>query len=89
MLRKLIFLVVFAFFDVVFAVFFLESLDAAGRIDVLLLSGIKRVAHRAYLGVYFFGCASGLERIAAAAMYDNLIVFWMDIFLHNLINSIT
>ena len=32
-------------FDVIFAVFLLESLYSAGCIDVFLLAGIERMAH--------------------------------------------
>ncbi len=31
--------------DVIFAVFLLESLYSAGRIDIFLLAGIERMAH--------------------------------------------
>jgi hypothetical protein len=71
-------------FDVIFAVFFLESLYSAGSVDIFLLSGIERMAHRANLGVDFFGGTAGLEGIAAAAMDHYLIVFWMYFFFHNL-----
>jgi len=69
--------------DVIFAVFLLESLYSPGGIDIFLLAGIERMAHRAYLGVDFFDGTAGLEGIAAAAVNHHLIVFWMYSFFHN------
>jgi len=69
--------------DVIFAVFLLESLYSACGIDIFLLAGIERMAHRADLRVDFFGGAAGLEGIAAAAVNHDLIVFWMYFFFHN------
>ena len=69
--------------DVIFAVFLLEPLYSARRIDIFLLAGIERMAHRAYLGVDFFGGTAGLEGIATAAVNHDLIVFWMYLFFHN------
>jgi hypothetical protein len=71
-------------FDVIFAVFLLESLYSAGCIDIFLLAGIERMAHRANFGVDFFDGTAGLEGVAAAAMNHYLIVFWMYSFFHNL-----
>ena len=71
-------------FDIIFAVFLLESLYSAGCIDIFLLARIERMAHRAYFGVDFFDSTAGLEGVAAAAMNHYLIVFWMYIFFHNL-----
>ncbi len=70
--------------DVICAVFLLESLDPAGSVNVFLLAGIERMAHRAYLGVDFLNRAAGLERIAAAAVNHYLIVLWMYSFFHKL-----
>jgi hypothetical protein len=70
--------------DVIFPVFLLESLYSAGGVDVFLLAGIERMAHRADFGVDFLDGTAGLERIAAAAMDHYLIVFWMYSFFHNL-----
>ncbi len=69
--------------DIIFAVFLLESLYSAGGIDIFLLAGIERMAHRAYLGVDFFGGAAGFEGIATAAVNHYFIVFWMYFFFHN------
>ncbi len=69
--------------DVIFAIFLLEPLYSAGGIDVFLLAGIERMAHRAYLGVDFFGGTAGLEGVTAAAVNHDLIVFWMYFFFHN------
>lgn len=71
-------------FDVIFAVFLLESLYSAGRIDIFLLTRIERMAHRANFSVDFFVGTAGLEGIAAAAMNHYLIVFWMYSIFHNL-----
>lgn len=71
-------------FDVIFAVFLLESLYSAGRIDIFLLTRIERMAYRANFSVDFFVGTAGLESIAAAAMNHDLIVFWMYSFFHNL-----
>ena len=75
-------------FDVIFAVFLLESLYSAGCIDIFLLARIERMAHRANFGVDFFDRTAGLERVPAAAMDHYLIVFWMYTFFHNLQFSI-
>lgn len=72
----------FLFFKVVGAVFFLESLDPAGGVHVLLLAGVKGMAGRADFGVDFVGRAARLECVAAAAAHNNLVVFWVNIFLH-------
>jgi len=70
-------------FDVACAVFLLEPLYSPGGIDIFLLAGIERMAHRADLCVDFFDGTAGLERTAAAAMDHHLIVFWMYLFFHN------
>jgi hypothetical protein len=70
-------------FDITRAVLLLETFDPAGGIYEFLLAGIERMAHRAYLGVDFLGRAAGLERIAAAAVNDHFLIFWMYVFLHN------
>ena len=74
--------------DVICAVFLLETLYSPGGIDVFLLAGIERMAHRADFGVDFLGCAAGLEGVTAAAVNHYLIIFWMYIFFHNLKFSI-
>ena len=81
---QLLLLVFLGFLDVIFAVFLLESLYSTGGVDIFLLAGIERMAHRAYLGVYFLDSAAGFESVAAAAMNHYLIVFWMYSFFHNL-----
>jgi hypothetical protein len=73
----------FALFYVACAVLLLESLYSAGSIDILLLARIEGMAHRANLGVDFFGGTTGLERVAAAAVNHYLVVFWMYSFFHN------
>ncbi len=81
---QLLLLVFFGFFDVICAVFLLESLYPAGSVDIFLLARIERMTHRADFGVDFIDRAPGLERVAAAAMNHYLIVFWMYSFFHNL-----
>ena len=71
-------------FDVIFAVFLLESLYSAGGVDIFLLARIERMAHRANFGVDFLDGTAGLEGVAAAAMDHYLTVFWMYSFFHNL-----
>ena len=70
-------------YDVAFAVFLLEPLYSAGRVDVFLLACIERMAHRADLCVDFFCRAAGLESVATSAMNHHFIVFWMYLFSHN------
>ena len=81
--RQLLLLVCFGFLDVVLAVLPLEALYSAGGIDVLLLAGVERMAHRADFRVYFLGGTAGLKSIAAAAVHHHLIVFRMYFFLHS------
>jgi hypothetical protein len=71
------------FLDIVFAVFLFKSFYPPGGIDIFLLAGVERMAHRAYLRVDFFDRTAGLERIPAAAMNHHLIVFWMYPFFHS------
>ena len=81
---QLLLLVFLGFLDVIFAVFLLKSLYSTGGIDIFLLAGIERMAHRANFSVDFFVGTAGLEGIAAAAMNHYLIVFWMYSFFHSL-----
>jgi len=76
-------LVFFGFFEVISAVFLLESFYSACGIDIFLLARVEWMAHGADFGVDFFCCAAGLEGIPAAAVNYNLIVFWMYPFFHN------
>ena len=76
-------LVFFVLFYVACAVLLLESLYSPGGIDIFLLARIEGMAHRANLGVDFFGGTTGLERVAAAAVNHYLVVFWMYSFFHN------
>jgi len=75
-------LVLFAFFEVVRAVLFLETLDATCGVDVLLLSRVERVADGADFGHDFIGCAACFEGIAAATFDHYFFVFWMYSFFH-------
>ena len=79
--------VIFAFFEVIFTVFLLESLYAPCGIDEFPLPGIKRMAHRANLSVNFLNCAAGLEGITTAAVNYGLFVFGMYIFFHTYYSS--
>ena len=79
--KQLLLLIRFGF-DVAGAVLFLEPFYAAGGVDIFLFAGVEWMAHRAYLCMDFLCRAAGLKGIATAAMYHNLIVFWMYSFLH-------
>jgi len=76
-------LVFFVLFYVACAVLLLESLYSAGSIDIFLLARIEGMAHGANLSMDFFGCTTGLEGIAAAAVNYYFVVFWMYSFFHN------
>ena len=60
----------------------LESLDAAGRIDKLLLAGKERVAIRANFGMDRLCGAASLKCISAAAVHHHFFVFRMYSFFH-------
>ena len=79
---ELTLLVLFAFFEVVGAVLFLETLDAACGVDVLLLSRVERVADGADFGHDFIGCAACFKGIAAATFDHYFFVFRMYSFFH-------
>ena len=79
----LLFCLCFCFFEVVLAVFLLESLYSPCRIDKFLLTGIERMACRADFRMNFLSCTGSLERIAATATNHYLIIFWMYLFFHN------
>ena len=72
----------FLLFEVVRAVFFLESFNSARGVDVFLLTCVERVAGRADFRVDFFCSAAGLKSIAAAASNHDFAIFWMYIFFH-------
>ena len=60
------------------SVFLAELVNAAGRIDNLLLTGIERVAVRAHFDLQIVSEGrAGLERIAARAIDRDLFVFGM------------
>ena len=80
--QLLLFVFIFLFY-VTLAVFLLEPLYTPCGIDIFLLTGIKRMAHRADFGVDFLGRAAGFESGAAAAVNYDLFIFWMYIFFHN------
>jgi hypothetical protein len=69
-------------FNIIFAVFLLESFYSAGRIDKFLLARVERMAHRAYLSMDFIRRASRLESIAATATNNYLFIFWMYLLFH-------
>ena len=83
--NKLLLLIFFRVLDIAFAVFPLEPLNTTGRIDIFLLSCVKRMAHRTDFCVNFFRRTARLERIAAPAVNDHFIIFWMYLFFHNFI----
>ena len=60
------------------SVFLAEVVDAAGRIDNLLLAGIERVAVRTHFDLQIVSeRRAGLERVAARAADRSLFVFGM------------
>ena len=60
-----------------------KTLDAATRIDQLLLARVERVTLRAELHVQVrLGAARG-ERVAAGAVHGRLFVLGVDVFLHD------
>ena len=77
----------FLFFEVVGAVFLLETLDPAGGIDVLLLACVERMAGRADFRVDFACGAAGFKGISAAAVNHDFVIFRMYVFLHNLLQN--
>jgi hypothetical protein len=63
-------------------VLFLEFLDAAGRIDDILLPGVKRMAVGADLNVEILCGRFRLDLISAGAFNYSVFVFWMYIRFH-------
>ena len=80
--EQLLFFVFGGFCQVVSAIFLLETFDSSCGIDIFLLTGIERVAHRAYLGVDLLGCTASLEGIATAATHLYGMIFRMYAFFH-------
>src|SRR5438445_3298041 len=64
------------------AVFALEALDPAGRVDQLLLAGEERMAGRADLDVDGRHGGAGLDDVAAGTDDGRLLVPRMNAFLH-------
>src|SRR5437867_8514715 len=64
------------------AVFALEALDPAGRVDQLLLAGEERMARRADLDVDGRHGGAGLDDAAAGTDDGRLLVARMNAFLH-------
>src|SRR5262245_40689413 len=64
-------------------VLLLEPLDAARRVDQLLLAGEEWVAGRADLQANVRLGRSGLELVATRAAHDHAVVLRVDCFLHN------
>jgi hypothetical protein len=64
------------------AVLPVESLDAAGGVDKLLLAGEERVAIRADLKPDFRLRRPSLPRFTAGAMHGRIHIFWMNVRLH-------
>src|SRR3954454_22069885 len=60
----------------------LEALDAAARVDELLLAGVERVAVRADLDVELRLRGTRRERVPAAAVHGRQDVLGMDLGLH-------
>lgn len=65
------------------AIFLAEFLYPSGGVNDFLLTGIERVADRAYF--YMQGlahCGAGLERVAATASYGDFLIIWMNFCFH-------
>ena len=83
--------------DIIFAAFGLgccsffayaaEAVDAAGRVDQLLLAGEERVALRADLDAQLFPGRAGGPGLAAGAVDRNLLILRMDLWFHELTSN--
>src|SRR5205085_10172778 len=69
------------------AVLPLETVDAAGRVDQLLLAGEEGVALRADLDAQLLPGRAGGPGLAAGAVHLNLVVLGMDLCFHELTSS--
>src|SRR6266550_6448585 len=63
-------------------VLLLEAIDAAGRVDQLLLAGEERMALRADLDAQLFLGGVGGPGLAAGAMHLDLVILGMDLCFH-------
>ena len=65
------------------AIALVESINASGRVNQLLLAGEKRVASRADFNVQVaFFCRTCFKSLAAGAGYCYLAICWMNLWLH-------
>ena len=69
--------------EVVALEFLLESFDAAGRINKLLFTRVKRVTFRADVHTKFFNGGTRLECYFTRTSYCAINVVWMDILFHS------
>src|SRR5574342_887506 len=65
----------------------LEAVDAAGRVDELLLAGEEGVATRAYVDPELFLRRAGLPRRTARAVNVDLLVLRMNLWFHEVTSS--
>src|SRR5574342_1083872 len=63
-------------------VFFLETLDPAGRIDQFLLAGEKRMTSGAKLQPNLRFCRPGLELVSTSTSHQNFDILRMNAFFH-------
>lgn len=69
------------------AVFALEALDTAGRVDQALRAGVKRMTPRADLNVQLLDGRPGLEGVSARTGHDATTIVWMNSCFHLLTNN--
>ena len=70
-------------FGSLFAVAFIKPINPASCVDKLLLASEKRMARRADFNVKVaFSGGAGLERFAAGASDGDLVIRWMNFWLH-------
>lgn len=71
------------------AVLATESLDATGRVDQLLFSGIEGVTIGANLHVYNIArcCRAGLYFKTTDATHRNFVIVWMNLVFHNRLSN--
>lgn len=70
--------------EIIRTIFLLKPLYSTRRINVLLLTRIKRVTHRANLRMYLLGRTARLKSVPAPAANLHRMIFRMYLFLHKL-----
>src|SRR5215212_9426137 len=66
----------------------LETIDAAGRINKLLLAGEERMALRTELDAELLAGGAGRPRLAARAVDVDLLILRMNLWFHELTSSL-